>query len=535
MAEYLVAEGWNDSGTLLAILEGMGEGVIVFDLTGRPLYLNSAVARLHGMPRPFEVTRNLLEYDEMFRLYDDQGQAIRQDMWPAQRVLRGEHFFNWEVYARPSGASDGVKDENDGIAEGGVVAYSGFQTDGEKPVGVLLLHDVYEQRRAEETLRQSEERETSILDNLRDYAIFTLDLEGVITSWNPGVGKVLGYAEEEFVGRSGNLFFTPEEREAGTFEWEMTTSAREGRASDDRWQLHKSGRRLWINGIMSALRTSTGELRGYVKIMRDYTERLGLEREREGLVSELQALNETLEARVEERTQALKEANERLRRSEERFAKAFQLAPVAAAITTFDGTRLVDANQTALEWSGYTLEEAVNRPLGDLELLEPREVEHLASLLRAQGRFTNQEVALRTAPAGLRHTLLSAEVVDIGGERCVLSMAVDITERKRTEEQLLQALQEVMQDTAWFSQSVMEKLAQIRSQRQDETEVAELTPREKQVLAHLARGESNEDIALALALAPQTVRNYITTIYSKINAHSRAEAVVWARERGLGV
>ena len=524
MAEYLVAEGWNDSQTLLAILEGMGEGVIVFDLTGRPLYLNSAVARLHGMPRPFEVTRNLLEYGEMFDIYDDQGQAVPQDMWPAQRVLRGERFFNWEVYARPNSTG-----------EGGVVAYSGFQTDGERPVGVLLLHDVYEQRRAEETLRQSEERETSILDNLRDYAIFTLDLEGVITSWNPGVEKVLGYLEDEFVGRSGNLFFTPEEREAGTFEWELATSEREGRASDDRWQLHKSGRHLWINGIMSALRKPTGELRGYVKIMRDYTERLGLEREREGLVDELRALNETLEARVEERTQALKEANERLRRSEERFAKAFQLAPVAAAITTLDGGRVVDANQTALEWSGYTFEEAVNRPLGELELLGPSEVEHLASRLGAEGRFTNQEVALRTASEGLRHTLLSAEVVDIGGERCVLSMAVDITERKRTEEQLLQALQEVMQDTAWFSQSVMEKLAQIRSQRQDETEVAELTPREKQVLAHLARGESNEDIAGALELAPQTVRNYITTIYSKINAHSRAEAVVWARERGLGV
>ena len=532
MAEYLVAEGWNDSGTLLAILEGMGEGVIVFDLTGRPLYLNSAVARLHGMPRPFEVTRNLLEYDELFNLYDALGEPIPRDAWPVERVLRGERFFNWEVYAQPHGLSNSV---NDGTGEGGVVAYSGFQTDGKSPVGVLLLHDVYEQRRTEETLRRSEERELSILDNLRDYAIFTLSLDGVITSWNPGVGKVLGYAEEEFVGRSGNLFFTPEEREAGTFEWEMTTSAREGRASDDRWQLHKSGRRLWINGIMSALRTSTGELRGYVKIMRDYTERLSLEQEREGLVGELQALNETLEARVEERTQALKEANERLRRSEERFAKAFQLAPVAAAITTLDGGRLVDANQTALEWSGYTLEEAVNRPLRELELLGASEVERLASRLGAEGRFINQEVALHTASQGLRHALLSSEVVDIAGERCVLSMAVDITERKRTEEQLLQALQEVMQDTAWFSQSVMEKLAQIRSQRQDETEVAELTPREKQVLAHLARGESNEDIAGALELAPQTVRNYITTIYSKINAHSRAEAVVWARERGLGV
>ena len=162
-------------------------------------------------------------------------------------------------------------------------------------------------------------------------------------------------------------------------------------------------------------------------------------------------------------------------------------------------------------------------------------VERLTALLKEEGRYLNEEVVVRTASEGMRHALLSSEMVDIEGERCVLSMAVDITERKRTEEQLLQALQEVMQDTAWFSQSVMEKLAQIRSQRPDETGVDELTARERQVLGHLARGANNADIAAALDIAPQTVRNYITTIYSKINAHSRAEAVVWARERGLGV
>ena len=524
MAEYLVEDGWNDARTLLSILGGMGEGVIVFDLAGRPLYVNSAVAGLHGMPQPLNVTRNLREYGELFDLLDDRGQPVPREAWPVERVLRGERFFNWEAYAR---------DLEGGLE--GVVAYSGFQTDGPEPVGVLVLHDINEQRRTEETLRRSEERETSILQNLRDYAIFTLDLDGVITSWNPGVEKVLGYFEEEFVGRSGNLFFTPEEREAGTFEWEMATSKREGRASDDRWQLHKSGRRLWINGIMSALRTSTGELRGFVKIMRDYTKNWEMERERAGLTDELKTLNESLEARVEERTKELREAVERLRRSEEVFAKAFALAPVAAAITAFEGGRILNVNGVALEWSGFAHGEAVGKSLGELGLLEESEFKRLATRLKDEGRYLNQEVTVRTASAGPRHALLSSELIDIGGERCVLSMAVDITERKMTEEQLLQALQEVMQDTAWFSQSVMEKLAQIRSNRHDEAEVAELTPREKQVLAHLARGSSNDDIAAALALAPQTVRNYITTIYSKIGAHSRAEAVVWARERGLGV
>jgi DNA-binding NarL/FixJ family response regulator len=92
----------------------------------------------------------------------------------------------------------------------------------------------------------------------------------------------------------------------------------------------------------------------------------------------------------------------------------------------------------------------------------------------------------------------------------------------------------VMSDTAWFSRSVMEKLAQLRSGSADASEIDELTARERQVLSHIARGSSNEAIAAELGLAAQTIRNYISSIYLKLGVHTRAEAIVWARERGLG-
>jgi PAS domain S-box-containing protein len=114
----------------------------------------------------------------------------------------------------------------------------------------------------------------------------------------------------------------------------------------------------------------------------------------------------------------------------------------------------------------------------------------------------------------------------------------DITTRKRTETELREAVEAVMSDTAWFSRSLLEKLAHVRARNQAGVpnrgiEVAQLTRRERQVLERLADGWANAQIARDLGLAEQTVRNYVTNIYEKLGVHSRAEAVVWARDRGL--
>ena len=96
------------------------------------------------------------------------------------------------------------------------------------------------------------------------------------------------------------------------------------------------------------------------------------------------------------------------------------------------------------------------------------------------------------------------------------------------------ALQEVMQDTSWLAQRVVEKLSRARGEQQDGPEVSDLTRRERDVLARMAEGKNNEQIMQELGLAASTVRNYVTNLYSKLGVSSRAEAVVWARNRGLG-
>lgn len=152
---------------------------------------------------------------------------------------------------------------------------------------------------------------------------------------------------------------------------------------------------------------------------------------------------------------------------------------------------------------------------------------------REGGGFRNLELRLRTKDGAVKTILMSAETIQLNGEQGFLKMFYDVTERKRTEEQLHRAIQEVMTDTTWLSRRILDQLARLKPGDEVELEEVHLSRREQQVLERLALGLSNDAIAQELGLVTQTVRNYISAIYDKLGVHSRAEAVVWARERGI--
>jgi PAS domain S-box-containing protein len=112
-----------------------------------------------------------------------------------------------------------------------------------------------------------------LVSELTDFVVFLMDPTGCITSWNPGVERILGYQESEWVGRSAHVIFTPEDRIAGIPEEEMTKAAHDGRAPDIRWHQRKDGSRLFVEGTMVALKDGNGQLLGFSKVMRDVTER----------------------------------------------------------------------------------------------------------------------------------------------------------------------------------------------------------------------------------------------------------------------
>jgi PAS domain S-box-containing protein len=173
-------------------------------------------------------------------------------------------------------------------------------------------------RRAEEALRESEERFRLMVSEVKEYAIFMLDPEGRVSSWNEGAQSIKGYSSEEIIGKHFSRFYTEEDVEAGKPEEELKEAIARGRFEDEGWRVRKDGSRFMASAVITALRDPAGELKGFTKVTRDITERKKTE-------EELRRHREHLEELVEERTRELKQAQEELARNE-RLAVLGQLA-----------------------------------------------------------------------------------------------------------------------------------------------------------------------------------------------------------------
>ncbi|NJR49670.1 MAG: PAS domain S-box protein [Leptolyngbyaceae cyanobacterium CSU_1_3] len=159
-----------------------------------------------------------------------------------------------------------------------------------------ILRDNTKAKQAQDALQASEARFRSLIENVKDYAIFMLDPEGRVASWNIGSEIVLGYQESEILGQYFDRFFPPDSIAQGIPEQELRTAATEGRSHQERWHLRKDGTRFWASEVMTALRDETGQLRGFSKVMRDVTERKRTEEERAQLLVNEQAARAEAEA-----------------------------------------------------------------------------------------------------------------------------------------------------------------------------------------------------------------------------------------------
>ena len=120
---------------------------------------------------------------------------------------------------------------------------------------------------------QSEERFRLMVESVKDYAIFMLDPQGIITTWNSGAQLIKGYRPDEIIGRHFSCFYSTEEIRAGKAEAELEIATREGRFEEEGWRVRKNGSRFWASVVLTAVRDSSGHLRGFAKVTRDLTER----------------------------------------------------------------------------------------------------------------------------------------------------------------------------------------------------------------------------------------------------------------------
>ncbi|MDB5104846.1 MAG: sensor hybrid histidine kinase [Fibrobacteres bacterium] len=171
------------------------------------------------------------------------------------------------------GGGEGTYRGRDGATfRGSSVVYPLLRVDGQSSGFVKLIWDSRDEQDASEAFLASARKVESVLDNLKDHAIFMIDSEGIISSWNLGSESVFGFKNEEVLGKSFSTIFTPEDVQAGIPERELETARTKGKAEDERWHQRKDGTRFWASGAVIPLAGDTAHSR-FIKVVRDATDR----------------------------------------------------------------------------------------------------------------------------------------------------------------------------------------------------------------------------------------------------------------------
>ncbi len=242
---------------------------------------------------------------------------------------------------------------------------------------------------------------------------------------------------------------------------------------------------------------------------------------------QLRELNETLEQRVQERTREVMAQNRLIETALNTLKDVF-------FVISPEG-RIVRCNNELASVTGVTREKLQGMRLDSL--LHDEDSASCAEWLETtqETGSASQELRLKLAGGGsVPYEFMGASLRDEQGQADgVCGIAQNVAARRQTEYRLKEAIRAVINDATWFAQSVLDKMSDVDVRTTDADDV-DLTEREIDVLELLAAGMKNDQIATDLGISYATVRNYVARIYEKLGVHSRAEAVIWARERGFG-
>ncbi len=239
------------------LLEAAPDAMVIVDRAGRIVLINSQTESMFGYSREDLLNQPVeILIPENFR-----------DQHPQHR----EAYYR-APHPRPMGTGLVLLGRRkDGSSFPVEISLSPLEEQG----GVLVtaaIRDVTERKRAEEALRQSQERFRSLVEEVKDYAIFMLDAAGIVASWNQGAQKIKGYTAEEIIGQHFSRFYLSEDIERGKPNEELTLAAAEGRWQEEGWRVRKDGSRFWADVVITALHDQEGNLQGFTKVTRDITE-----------------------------------------------------------------------------------------------------------------------------------------------------------------------------------------------------------------------------------------------------------------------
>ena len=248
-----------------SVLESIADAFFAVDSQWRFTYVNRMAENLLARPRAELIGRELWTVFPALRetaLAPELERAAR-DRVPVDFEMQRSSHENWyEVHAYP----------------------------GEDTLSVYF-HDITERRKGRDALYASELRQRLLLESVKDYAIYMLDRNGVVVSWNVGAERILGYTADEAIGAHFSSFYAASARARMDAGNELEVAAREGRFEDEGWRIRKAGDLFWANVVVTRVDDRAGTPIGFAKIVRDLTERKHAE---EALAAEKERLAVTL-------------------------------------------------------------------------------------------------------------------------------------------------------------------------------------------------------------------------------------------------
>ncbi len=272
--------------------------------------------------------------------------------YPKAAVTSGWPAHELEVAAATGRFEDeGWRVRKDGTTFWANVVITALRDQAGEVRGFLkITRDLTDRKQAEEKLRLSEERFRLMVEQVKDYAIFMLDPEGRIATWNAGAQRLKGYTAEEIIGRHFSVFYPEEAVARGWPAEELRRAAADGRIEDEGWRVRKDGSRFWANVVITALRDESGALRGFAKVTRDLTERREAEENARRLIQE------------EAARKAAEGAAREIERQREQLHVTLSSIGDAVIVTDSDG-HVTFLNPVAAGLTGWPVEEAAGQPL----------------------------------------------------------------------------------------------------------------------------------------------------------------------------
>lgn len=471
------------------------DGVILLDATGVIVSANAAALAMHGVSSVAELGDTAEEYARRFTLWDADHRALPRRAYPIFRMLAGESLPDLVVEVAPAGEAEArwVHQTRDAIMD----------VDGGEPDYLaLVLSDV-------SARHDAEERFAAMFRANPAPALIVRQRDLRVLRANPGFRALTGFDDAALDGRS--LF---------------ALDLLDGLADPARVRQQMEA------GV--AIAQTEAELR-----VADGARRLVLFAGQPIDVTQEDAMLLTF-ADLEPR----RAAERALAASERELHAVFEMAPVAMAITAGADHRLVAVNAAARALTGSAVDGELDAD-GDAAAGAGEDAAALGAWAAADERAAIERDLARDGAVRARaarlvahdgrviDALVAAETIHVRGEKRVLWVYEDVTERRRSEAELGDAIDAVLKDASWLSRSILDRLATLRRPA-PHAEPSALSPREREILDLICDDLDDAAIAARLSIARNTVRNHVASIYAKIGTNRRSGAVVWGRERGMG-